>query len=269
MRGALLKLANRRIHIAGSASPETPSETLAYAHRVIAVLTEELAKLDCNFIVQFGGEPKSGPSQSGSPIIFDWTIAESLAHYLNDRVVENLILSVATSKTFKQIPADRRSIYDYFRNTGQLWMNHLAPGWHSGAARRKRLAQAGDVLIAISGGEGVEHLAQEYAENGKRVIPRSIQMGSSSNDGSGGAAALFELALANPELFFQVRKSVSPSVLLENTRITERVTPPEVVAASISQLLDAAVPPRVFYVRLLNPDVARIFCGRDLLSDSG
>jgi hypothetical protein len=252
----LLKLANRRIHIAGSASPETPSETLAYAHNVISVLTEQLVKLGCNFIVPFGGEPKSGPTQSGPPITFDWTIAESIAHHLNGHVVENLILAVGTSKTYKQIPADRQPIYDHFRKTGQLWMNYLAPGWHSGAARRKRLAQAGDVLIAISGGEGVEHLAQEYAENGKPVIPLNIQLGSSSNDGSGGAARLFDLALAKPELFFQVRKELSPSVLLEGTRITERVTPPDAVAGAILQLLDALVPPRVFYVRLLNPDVA-------------
>jgi hypothetical protein len=222
----------------------------------MGALTERLAKSGCHFIVSFGSEPKSGVSEGGPSIIFDWTVAESIDRAVNGSVIENLIFTVGTSKTHKQIPPNRQALYDHLRDTGQLRMAYLEPGWHSGAARRRRLAQAGDVLIAISGGEGVEHLAQEYAENGKPVIPLNIQLGSSSNDGSGGAARLFDLALAKPDLFFQVKKELSPSVLLDKTRIIECVTPVESVTNNIVQLLEALIPPRIFYVRLLNPDVA-------------
>ena len=251
-----MKLANKRIHIAGSSAATTPAETLAYVHAVIGALTEGLVKSGSHFIVSFGGEPKSGSSADGPSIIFDWTVAEAIGRALNGSVVKNLIFALGTSKTHQQIPPNRQALYDYFRDSGQLRMTYIEPGWYSGAARRKRLAQVGDVLIAVSGGEGVEHLAQEYAENGKPVIPLNLQLGSSSNDGSGGAARLFDLAIAKPELFFHVGKEFSPSVLLDKTRMTERVTLPESVAANILQLLEALVPPRVFYVRLLNPDVA-------------
>ena len=43
------------------------------------------------------------------------------------------------------------------------------PGWSAGAFRRQRLAQLGDILIGVSGGQGVEQLAIEYSSTGKPV----------------------------------------------------------------------------------------------------
>jgi hypothetical protein len=41
-------------------------------------------------------------------------------------------------------------------------------------------------MIGISGGQGVEQAAIEFSTHGKPVIPLDLNMGSSSNDGSGG-----------------------------------------------------------------------------------
>ena len=80
----------------------------------------------------------------------------------------------------------------------------IEPGWSAASLRRQRLAQLGDILIGISGGEGVEHLAVEYSSKGKPVIPLDMQVGASQRVGSGGAARLFGRALTEPADFFQV-----------------------------------------------------------------
>jgi len=69
-------------------------------------------------------------------------------------------------------------------------MKFLEPGWTAGALQRQALAQLGEILIALSGGQGVEHLAIEYSTSGKPVVPLDLQLGASSRDGSGGAARL-------------------------------------------------------------------------------
>ena len=48
------------------------------------------------------------------------------------------------------------------RDKSAISMDVLNPGWTAGAIQRQRLAQLGDILIAVSGGQGVEHLAIEY-----------------------------------------------------------------------------------------------------------
>jgi hypothetical protein len=110
----------------------------------------------------------------------------------------------------------------------------------------------GDILIGVSGGQGVEQLAIEYSSKGKPVIPLDIQIGASERDGSGGAARLFDRALAQPQDFFRVADAESPSELLERTRTRNGETPVGDVVAAIVDLLRALTPPRVFYVRLLN-----------------
>ena len=255
-----MNLRGRRIHIVGSADPETDERKLAYVHSVVSKLTRSLAIEGANFIIPFGKEPLL---QDGSiSIIFDWTVAESVHGTLIDGSAEpsgpngRLVTTLATSKTDAQIPAGRRSIYDELRKRGAVKMEFIEPGWSAGALRRQRLAQMGDILVGFGGGEGVEHLAIEYSAKGKPVIPIDIQLGSSQRDGSGGAARLFERALADPTDFIQVTTGEDAAELLDRTRIRNGKAKVIDVVSSIMQLLHALVPPRVFYVRLLNSMVS-------------
>jgi hypothetical protein len=125
----------------------------------------------------------------------------------------------------------------------------------SGAVRRRRQAQLGDILIAISGGEGVEHLAQEFANRGKHIIPLDLDLGASCRDGSGGGGKLFGEALKNPSLFFTVAPEQSASGLLDRTRTRGGTALQQQVVAALIDLLEQLVAPRVFYVRLLNKDL--------------
>jgi hypothetical protein len=127
----------------------------------------------------------------------------------------------------------------------------MQTGWSAGALVRERQTEISDLLIAISGGEGVEHLARCHAARGKPVIPLDLAIGASRGDGSGGAARLFESALARPNEFFKV-PSGQGADLLDRTRTRDAQRPVEDVCTAILRLLAAIEPPRVFYVRLLN-----------------
>jgi hypothetical protein len=108
------------------------------------------------------------------------------------------------------------------------------------------------LLIALSGGQGVEHLAQLYALAGKPVIPLDLDLSASTNDGTGGATRLAERALARPERFARFSKPDEAAGLL--TRISTRAGESEIpqVVSGIVDVLDALDPPSAFYVRLLN-----------------
>ena len=110
-------------------------------------------------------------------------------------------------------------------------------------------------MIAISGGQGVEQLAIEYSSKGKPVIPLDINVGASSRDGSGGAPRLFDRARTSPTEFFRVSETASASDLLDRTQTRNGEVEVSKVVAAILNLLHALVPPRVFYIRLLNDTV--------------
>lgn len=256
-----MNLRGRRIHIVGSADPEEDAKRLEYVHSLVSRLTEALALEGATFVIPFGNQPLLKDRSDGPAIIFDWTVAEAVLRTLKNGSTQpsgpngRIIATLATSKTDKQIPPTLRPIYDELRGKGAVDMEVLQPGWTAGAVRRARLAQLGDILIGISGGQGFEQLAIEYSSKGKPVIPLDIKIGSSTNDGSGGAARLFDRALAEPNDFFRVVDGESPSELLERTRTRNGETEIGKVVASVVKLLHSLCPPRVFYVRLLNNTV--------------
>lgn len=253
-----MNLRGRRIHIVGSADPEEDATRLEYVHTIVSQLTEALAAEGATFVIPFGKQPLLKDRTDGPAIIFDWTVAEVVLRTLKDGRSKpsgpngRIVATLATSKTDTQIPAELRPIYDELRDKGAVDMEVLNPGWTAGAVRRARLAQLGDILIGISGGQGLEQLAIEYSSKGKPVIPLDIKIGSSTNDGSGGASRLFDRALAEPNDFFRVVERESPSELLERTRTRDGETEVGQVVTSVIKLLHALCPPRVFYVRLLN-----------------
>ena len=253
-----MDLNGRRIHIVGSADLESEETMLTYVHSLVSKLTEALVLEGASFIIPFGKEPFLKDHEGGPSIIFDWTVAEAVHRMLKEGRAQasgpngRLVTTLATTKTDSHIPAVRRLIYDELRSGNAVNMEFHEPGWSAGAFRRQRLAQLGDVLIGISGGEGVEHLAIEYSSKGKPVIPLDIQLGSSQKDGSGGAARLFQRALAQSANFFRVLDGCSPADLLERTATRNGTIGVSKVVSYVVDLMHALAPPRVFYVRLLN-----------------
>lgn len=253
-----MNLRGRRIHIVGSADPSADEKKLSYVHSLLSELTTALAAEGATFVLPFGKEPLLKDRLDGPSITFDWTVAEAVHRIYKNGLASSsgpngrLITTLATSKTDGHIPSARRSVYDQLREGDCISMEFLEPGWSAGAYVRQRLAQLGDILIAVSGGQGLEQLAIEYSTRGKPVIPFDINVGSSSQDGSGGAARLFDRARANPADFFKVSDTASAADLLDRIQTRNGETEVTKVVTAVMNLLGALVSPQVFYVRLLN-----------------
>jgi len=278
-----MKLFGRRIHIVGSVSPKCDAAILTYMHSLVANLSYNLAKAGATFVLSFGKEPLLDQRTDGPSIIFDWTIAESVFRALNEDLTlaespsGKLVVTVSTDKLPTNIPSDKQHIYDRFVELNAIRSVFVKSGWNSGAYRRQIQANEGDILIAISGGEGVEHLAQEYSDLGKPVIPFDIDLESSGGDGSGGAAKLFKKARVETSLFFRVESQYSGADLLNGISILECKKPVDSIIKSVQALLEALQSPPAFYVRLLNPafaeydQVERFFreCADPVVTDLG
>jgi len=258
-----VQISGRRIHVAGSANSATDSALVMYAHELINRLVRSLAARGASFVVGIGKDPLTRPDDPSSPpLVFDWTALAAAYACIQEGAAPavgkqgRLVATVATGKTESQIPIHRQPMWEGVRAAGAVDLQFVEPGWTSGAVRRTRLARLGDILLALGGGEGVEHLAQLYAESGKPMIMLDLELGASTEDGSGGASRLAAKALAHPEQFVRLRHSSRGGALLANLATRQGTRPVDEVVQGVVDLIEALVPPTVFYVRLLNPKVS-------------
>jgi hypothetical protein len=256
-----MQIQGRRITIAGSAAPAADSNLLGYAHSFVEQMTVALAAEGALFSVGVGKEPTRAGDEKSTPTIFDWTaLAVLAAGVKNGKVLSSseqgkLVATITTDKTASQIPPNRQEIWAGLIGADAVQIRSVEPGWTSGAIRRQIQADLGDILIAISGGEGVEHLAKEFALQGKPVIPLDLQLGSSTGDGTGGASKMFGQMRANPERFARFLDLTSAGALLAQIETAQGKTPIGNVVSGITRLIKSLRPPRAFYVRLLNSEV--------------
>lgn len=249
-----------RIHIAGSASPDISPELLRYGHALIESLVRILAEKGAAFLVGAGKEPRLEGKSEALPIIFDWTVISTIYNCLKSGIAippdwqGKVLITVATQKTNEQIPEDRREIWQELLTHGAVQLEYIEPGWASGAVRRARLADLGDVLILLSGGEGVEHLAREYAFKGKPVLPIDLALGSSTGDGTGGASRLAGEMLAHPDRFFRLSCPSDAGAVIAKMATQSGKAPAEHVAKAMVSLIEAIEPATAFYIRLLARD---------------
>lgn len=254
-----MEIRGRRIHIAGSAARDTDHELLGYAHELIRELVRSLGREGATFALGVGREPLADPGDENSPAVtFDWTALSTLHDLLNDGRIEaqgpegRLISTVATDKTEGQVPESRRGTWQGLREADAVRLEYTKTGWTFGGVRREMQARQGDILIALSGGQGVEHLAQTYAMSGKPVIPLDLNLGSSTNDGSGGAAKLATETLARPERLLKTADMEAAADLLSRTSTRNGDTPVLEVVSAVERLILALEPPAAFYVRMLD-----------------
>ena len=252
-----MRISGRRVHLAGSAGPDALATSVRYAHDLLTDTVTMLAKAGCLFAVMPGAEPVT---KSLVPATFDWTAMQALMGLLALGTIEaraadgrRLILATTTDKTELQIPASRRRLWDELISIDAVEMRRQRPGTFFGSARREVLAEGSDILLALSGGAGVEHLADLYCGTGKAVIPLDLQLGSSSNDGRGGAATMAAAANHNHSTFFRLQDNQAAGSLLRGIRTQGGTRPTHEVARGIELLLRAIADPQIFYVRMLNP----------------
>ncbi len=255
-----MDLAGQRIHIAGSAGSNTSMDRLHYGHDLIRQLVSALSAEGAIFGVGVGKEPHLSDDPRAPALHFDWTVMQTA--YENQAVQQRaapfsgrLIATMVTDKTDRQIPTDRRVLWNRLIAGDAVDAQYAPEGWYSAAYRRRELARRCDIVILLSGGEGVEQLAYDYAAQGKPVIPLDLELGANTIDGSGGAARLAKRMREDPKQFVRLHDPGAAGGLLLRMATRQGTTPVTEVVRAILDLLHALTPPPAFFVRLLNPAV--------------
>jgi hypothetical protein len=253
----------KRLHISGSIHPSTADVVKLYAHELVRKLTHEVLRRGGGVVVQVGKESFADGAPKGSPSLhFDWTALEAAAEVVFSGSADwpttegAPIVTVTSEKSLSRIPSNRMALWKKLLKTGRIHVETIQPGAHSGAMIRERQGEFGDVLLTLGGGVGVEHLVNLYTRKRRPVIPLDLPLGASQSDGTGGSERLAKESRSDPGRFLRLK---APLQAQAAARLTEIMTHggtarlPSLVKSIVRLLLDLE-PPRIFYVRLLNPD---------------
>ncbi|MDJ0619763.1 MAG: hypothetical protein QNJ63_23980 [Calothrix sp. MO_192.B10] len=236
-----------RVHIAASANASIDQNILRYAHELVTELVRTLLVEGAMFLTGIGKDPLSN-HPSPLPIIFDWTVLSAVHECLQQELVctsdfpERLIYTIGTSKTENQIPDRRCDLWESLQQKNAVEIKFLEVGLASGALRRQLQAPRGDILIIIGGGEGVQHLAGLYIKDGKPVIPLDLKIGSSCNDGSGGAPRLAMEMLGEPHRFVRISDVSAAGSLVAGLTTRQGKRPVKEVVQAIVKLIQSLEP---------------------------
>lgn len=252
-----MQIKGRRLHIAGSINNLTSFERVKYAQELVKALVVSLASEGASFHVNLGREPCLNNETAGLPLIFDWTVADAAHEAIKNGVAvcgpHGKLLSVISRQGLSErIPPNRQGLWKELSEAFAVDLMFMRSGWASAALRRIRSAEKADILIVLGGGEGVEHLAQEFLAHKKPVIPLDLDVGSYQKDGSGGAMRILGEVLAKPEAFLDVGPKEATGALLSNLTTRQGARPITEVITAIKSLILQLTRPKVFYVRLLN-----------------
>lgn len=242
------------VGIAGSASDNDERALLGRCHRVVANLVNELLGRGYGIVTTVGEGKRLKADEPMSDCVFYWTILQEVASFAaSDKnrpsFKKPLLRVVASQKAMDAIPKERASLWSELLNGELVELLPLNTTWNAHAYIRHHLAQAGDALVVLGGGEGVEHLASLYAERGRPVIPLDAPLSSFRGDGDGGAVRLNQKAMKNPELFVWARDEVArfPGEL-RMLSIKDEAAPLDRVAQKLSDFLDRLTVPRVVLI---------------------
>ena len=245
-----------RVHVTGSASVDCAPELLTAAHDYVRSVTQYLGNRGAGLVLGAGGEPRSG---GGPPCIFDWTALEVVGA-LPDPAPEwpdnrqDRFVVVASQRGLEKIPDWRAELWQTCTARKDFKLEPTEPGWRMAGLIRERQVFRGDVLLALGGGAGTEHLSQLYRDEGKPVMPIHALLGAVVEDGRGGSRYLHEQALEDVNSFIALRDGAGDAAArLSQLRLSAQTDVTQLASRTVDLIGDLR-PPRAFYVRLLAKD---------------
>ena len=253
---ARLPLHGRRIHIAGSIVEDVAVATaddVRLARELVVELVKALVRRGTNFVVPVDAEPKR--KADGLPICFDWLVWQTLRDHLVHRPADvpgPMAIAVQHHKSEDQIPPEFVDLWDDLRSNPALVQIENAAHWNMASKRMEAQARSGDILVALGGTEGVLFLANLYHDAGKPIVPLNLPLCPEST----GARRLHNFGLASHQTrrLFRIAREGDAHHWLNRIRFPARQTTADRITDLI-ELLESLEPPRVFAVRMLNPDL--------------
>ena len=254
-------LAGRRVQISGSANSATQPEIVRYGHAIVGNVVRGVLRKGGGLVLTVGREPRANADDHDLPsLVFDWTAIETAAHVLDEdglswpEIAGSRIVVVASEKSLAEIPEDRRDLWRRFLTHRAVQLEQIMTGSRAAALIRQRQARFGNILLALGGGTGVEHLADLYMARARPVIPLDLPLGASRNDGTGGALRLARESLTEPQRFLRLKTGHEGRAAAELAGLATRegAEPDTQIAQRLLALFEMLADPTAFFVRLLN-----------------
>jgi len=248
------RIRGRRIHFAGSADLKIQPSRLNYAHNLVRQLAKNILSQGGGLIVTVGAEPlhEDEPSMS---LILDWTLLEALDECQKTGIVnwpeaQGLpVVAVGLPKWRDKVPENRKSLWDKVISSRNVELVQIRSGLSVGGVLREQQAALGDILVAVGGGPGVEHLAELYMSNRKPVIPLDLPL---KRTKPGAAEILSTQVMENPQRFFEYCPDEEATAAYSMLSLKDQLQDIEEFDGRFFDFLSHLPRPRAFFVRLLD-----------------
>jgi hypothetical protein len=229
-------------------------ELIQFAHNLAKHLARVLLEAGATLVTTVGDEPKANYNPNQTPsIIFYWNLLETLLEFsrtsnsgASRRTLARVICSEKSEKT---IPKNRMECWRELVGKGIVTLEFIRPGWNSSSIKRHLQESYADALVIIGGGAGVEESAHLYISHGKPVLPLDIPLGSSCEDGTGGAPEMYRWAKAHVRAFIP-NAGHSVTSRLAGLNYERYKGNPEKYAIEVLGFLSEFVRPQVFCARM-------------------
>lgn len=208
-------------------------------------------------VVTLGPEPVH-QADHDLPLIFDWTLLEGLdecnsrdfAGWPNTQGVP--VVAVGLPRWREKIPETRRPLLGRVVHQGNVEIIQVRTGLSVGGVLRERQAEAGDILLTLGGGPGVEHLAELYMETRKPVIPLDVPIKANTESAS---EKLSTLAMENTERFFEYRPREKAAAAYSSLSMKNELLDANGFSKRCLEFMSHIARPKAFFARLLDSDL--------------
>lgn len=243
-----------RIHFAGRGSKDIELSTLRYTHKLVKQLAKEVFSLGGGLVVTVGDEPVH-KYDSSLPIIFDWTLVEALNECQSSGIVNwpesqgMPVVAVGLPKWKEKIPRRRKPLWEKVISGRHVELVQIKSELSIGGVLREHQAAFGDILVAIGGGPGVEHLAELYMSSRKPIIPLDIPLKTGK---IGASERLSTRAMETPDKYFHYTPPEKAAAAYSALSLKGQLIDINEFARRFLDFISHLPKSKAFFVRLLN-----------------
>ena len=191
------------ILIYGSASQSCPVNKLERAIDLVQCFVAEVLRRGGGVVV-LGADESATEDSPERPRIFDWVALREVERYVENtaedqRICARLVMSDQALET--KLSDQNLKTLSNLEQRGALEVERIRREEYTGGRYRCLEVELADAMLAIGGGKGTYICGTDMLREDKPVLPLDLQVGASSEDGSG-ALLLHRELVQDPARFF-------------------------------------------------------------------